>query len=223
MNHKFLVLKVFSIISDLEDLDEDIAEEIEEDLSDICKELEDKGLKRIIGEIDIESENYGEEKIREALAYISENYQFEKNIIRHRREEIQSEMPKRGLKSITYEMKGGDESFYEFNTYEKVFRYVEYLLNKSKKNDQIVRYVIKLVNSMFSSPWALENILNIRNKFINGDRIIAKNSIDKYLIEIVKNIPQIKLEEKYILQIYEQLKKWENATQIEIDNIVTTA
>ena len=59
---------VFSIISDLEDLDEDIAEEIEEDLSDICKELEDKGLKRIISEIDIESENYGEEKIRAVLA-----------------------------------------------------------------------------------------------------------------------------------------------------------
>ena len=211
---------VFSIISDLEDLDEDIAEEIEEDLSDICKELEDKGLKRIISEIDIESENYGEEKIREALAYISENYQFERSIIRHRREEIQSEMPKRVLKSITYEMKGGDESFYELNTYEKVFEYVEYLLNKSPKNDQIAKYVIKIINSMFSSPWALENILNIRNKFINSNRVIARNSIEKSLIEIIKDMPEIKLEEKYILQIYEQLKRWKNATQIEIDNIV---
>ena len=33
-------------------------------------------------------------------------------------------------------------------------------------------------------------------------------------------MPEIKLEEKYILQIYEQLKRWKNATQIEIDNIV---
>ena len=46
---------------------------------------------------------------------------------------------------------------------------------------------------MFSSPWALENILNIRNKFINSNRVIARNSIEKSLIEIIKDMPEIKL------------------------------
>lgn len=187
---------VYGIIRDLDDIDEDLAEEMQEDLIDVYNTLEDKRLAKIVDEIDPEEENYGEEKIREALAYISENYQFEKSIIRHRRKEIQDEMPERVLEKIAYEMKAGDENFYEYNTYEKVFEYTEYLLKNTYEKDGESKYVIELINSMFSSPWALEAVLLNRINCIKND-----------------------IEEEFISSIRIEMNKWKEACQSEINNI----
>lgn len=211
---------VYGAIRNLEDLDEDLAEETKEDLEDISVELEDNCLAKIVKDINIDSQNYGEEKIREALAYIAENYQFEKNIIRHRREEIQDEIPKRVLKELSYEMKGGEESFYEYNTYEKVFEYAEYLLNNTNCKEKTSKYVIKLVNSMFSSPWALELLLKKRCEFLENRTIIAKNSIETELQYIIEYAPKLTYELTYISEIEEVLLKWKEASQLEIDSIV---
>lgn len=212
---------VYGIIRDLEDLDEDLSEEIQEDLEDISSELEDKCLLEIVDEIEPDSETYGEEKIREALAYISENYQFEKSIIRHRRKEIENEMPKRTLKSITYEMKGGDENFYEYNTYEKVLEYANELLSKFSSKDIVGKFVTKLLNSMFSSPWALKSLLEKRNNFINGLKERTKNYADEELLLIIEKIPIINLEKEFIKRIMMYLEKWMNISKLEINNILT--
>lgn len=213
--------RVYRIINDLDDLDQDVCEEIKEDLEDINEELKDKGLELIIKSIDIESEDYGEESIREALAYISENYQFEKNIIRHRREEMQSSLPKRVFKTIQYEMKGGDESFYELNVYERLFEYCQYLISSNEGNHEITTYIIKLINSMFSSPWALESIVNVRMDQIKNHSMENKKNSYLNLRKYLKKLPILDLEEDYINLIQNELEKWKKYTRNEIDNITT--
>lgn len=210
---------VHGIMRDLDDLDEDLSEEIQEDLEDIYIELEDKGLAKIVDDIEQDSEDFGENKIREALAYISENYQFEKNIIRHRRKEIQNDMPIRKLKLLSYEMKGGDESFYEYNSYEKVIQYAEFLLENSIKKEKIIKYVIRLINSMFSSPWALDSLLSKRYKFINGKKNMAINTIDREIINIIESIDIIDSELVYLKELRKEVSLWMNASEMEIDNI----
>ena len=46
--------------------------------------LEDSQIEQVLSEINLESEDYGKGAIQEALLYVCENYQLEKNIIRNK-------------------------------------------------------------------------------------------------------------------------------------------
>ena len=49
------------------------------------KLINDDTFKEIYQKIDYEADDFGIEQIQSALAYVCENYQFEKSIIRNRR------------------------------------------------------------------------------------------------------------------------------------------
>lgn len=198
--------KIRNIVSDiyknLDDFDEDMAEEIDEDLEYISDILEDDIVETLRQQIDINSEKDALEKIKLILAYISENYQIERNIIRHRREEIKDKLAKRSLEVIDYDMAGSEVNYYERNTYEELLNYIESIQNSNNDNVS-AEYIKILLSSMFSSPWALKQVITLRHKYIN-------NSLLKDLEEINSN---------KILNIIEKIELFSNEDQILIDLI----
>ncbi len=47
-------------------------------LEEISRLIEDEGFDKVLSEINLESEDYGQGAIQEALLYVCENYQLEK-------------------------------------------------------------------------------------------------------------------------------------------------
>lgn len=224
---------VYRIYRDLptaygEEIDIDEVEEIYESLEDIKYELGDKCLEKMINELDMDSEDKGEEKVREILAYLSMTYQFEKNIIRHRREEMKNILPKRQNDTIFYMMKSGAENYYENNCYEKVIQYIESLKDNNQWTENLGEYIRLILNSMFSSPWALEYVIGERKCVIKNRRtsIRGQASICKSLRKerermnnTISSINSFYGEEELIGEIKYDLDKWKIAAERELNNI----
>ncbi|MFR3912718.1 MAG: SNF2-related protein, partial [Clostridium paraputrificum] len=211
-----------------EDIDMDEVEEIYECIEDIKYELEDKCLNKIFDEIDIYSGDNGEEKIREILAYISITYQFEKNIIRHRREELKDMLPKRAQDSIFYVMKSASDNYYENECYEKVVQYIENLKSNNQWTEELGEYVRVILNSMFSSPWALNYVLEtrksalkkaIRTKFNYVTVAYSQRKERERIHRIISSIHTFTEEKKLLDEVIFYLRKWTVAAERELENI----
>ena len=211
-----------------EDIDMDEVEEIYECIEDIKYELEDKCLNKIFDEIDIYSGDNGEEKIREILAYISITYQFEKNIIRHRREELKDMLPKRAQDSIFYVMKSASDNYYENECYEKVVQYIENLKSNNQWTEELGEYVRVILNSMFSSPWALNYVLEtrksalkkaIRFKFNYVTVAYSQRKERERIHRIISSIHTFTEEKKLLDEVIFYLRKWTVAAEKELENI----
>lgn len=210
------------------EIDEDEIEEIFEFLEDIADELsEDKCIKKMVRELDIDSEDYGEGKVREILAYISMTYQFEKNIIRHRREELKDLLPQRDLEAIFYDMKSSYDNFYESNCYDRLIDYIDAVKDNCGWTSNIQEYIKLLLNSMFSSPWALQSVIDIRRSvLLNSNKDYRQRELTSFkaretnkIRSVVKNINIFNEEERYIENIYLDLSRWIKACDYEINNI----
>ena len=66
----------------------DYAEDITEKLREIAEELEDTAFQKLTDGIDLNGKDGGEERVRQALSYICENYRIERKVIRNRRQII---------------------------------------------------------------------------------------------------------------------------------------
>ena len=219
---------IYNAYRDLEEIlisDEDevveIIEDIVEYLEEISEEVNDSKFAKILASIDSEEIEDSKNKIKESLAYVSENYQFEKNIIRHRRAEISNILPKRDLSLVSYDMMAGDLNVYEYNCYEELLLYIEKFSTKTRIK-VAYDYVIVLLNSFFSSAYSFKEVLSLRKKSLSRINKTVNNIDFDYrtLMEVtIKNAPTMPKEDIYLDKLIALARKWEVATENEIKNI----
>ena len=139
---------------------EDYKEDSFEKLEDLAEDLEDEHLAEIIRSIDFESSDMGRGAMEQSLSYISENYRIERNIIRNRRDFIKEVLGKRVLSAVPYKMKSSDNNYSERDTYFALLDYISVGLNEETLE---MPDIFKLLQAMFSSPWALESVISSLN------------------------------------------------------------
>lgn len=147
---------IFSLMRDLSDYENyDLFNEYHSELERISENLSDPKLEKLISEIQKDDEDKGLNSIKVALAYISEFYQIERSIIRHRRIEIDEIGIKRKLIEIPYDMIGANQSYFESNVYDLVQDFAKYLVDHEK-----TELAQEIIYSFTSSPYALEELVH---------------------------------------------------------------
>ena len=148
---------------------EDYYELIADKLKEIAESLEDKRLNRLLSQLDLTSEDKGEDQAKQILSYICENYRLERNIIRNRRQFISTQMPKRSLIEIPYTPLTLNENYNEVGVIQNTLSYLtEYGV---EDKEYVSNVAIPLLSALFSSPWALEETikdLNITDEQLNA-------------------------------------------------------
>ena len=140
---------------------EEFSEIIVDELKNIADILEDSALSKIVDEIDIASDDNGLTLVKQALAYICENYRVERKVIRNRRQLISEKMAKRTLEPISYQPLSLDDNYNEIGAIQNT---LSYLSNNGEDDEDYVKEVaIPLLSSLFSSPWAFEEMLQKLN------------------------------------------------------------
>ena len=140
---------------------EEFSEIIVDELKNIADILEDSALSKIVDEIDIASDDNGLTLVKQALAYICENYRVERKVIRNRRQLISEKMAKRTLEPIYYQPLSLDDNYNEIGAIQNT---LSYLSNNGEDDEDYVKEVaIPLLSSLFSSPWAFEEMLRKLN------------------------------------------------------------
>lgn len=170
-----IIQKTALILDDLGDYEEEIAsvsedadphenedckelfEEIYDDLSDICEELDDEKLSALLENIHFDNDDLGVYSIKVIVSYICGNYQIESNIIRNRRKILEESeddvrlMATRDLVDLEYNL-DNDKALYEQLTYNELADWIVKGLERA--NLDIEDNVRPLLSSFFSSPWA---------------------------------------------------------------------
>ena len=136
---------------------DDYKEDSLDKLKELADELDDENLTAIVGNIDIHSEDMGRSAMEQALSYISENFRIERNVVRNRREFVSEVLGKRNLEAVSYQMKNAEDNYCERNVY---YALLEYLSSALDDETISVDIAIKLLQAMFSSPWALSSIID---------------------------------------------------------------
>lgn len=140
----------------LERYDEYI-EIILDDLNNIAETLEDATLEKMVQEIDLSAEDQGLSKVKQALAYICENYRIERKVIRNRRQLISEKMAQRTLCAIPYTPLTLNENYNETGAIQNTLAYLSD--NGEDDEDYVTEIAIPLLSALFSSPWAFEEAL----------------------------------------------------------------
>lgn len=134
------------------------AEIILDDLNSIVETLEDAALEKMVKEIDLNSEGHGLIKVKQALAYICENYRIERRVIRNRRQLISEKMARRTLRAIPYSPLSLNENYNEIGAIQNTLAYLAD--NGKDDEDYVTNTAIPLLSALFSSPWAFEEALH---------------------------------------------------------------
>jgi len=211
--------KIYDLVRDLKFyIEDELCEDYIEAFKEINEELQDKVLDKLISMIDIDSQDQGLELVKIILAYISKNYEIEKNIIRNRRLELSNKMAKRNYTLITYQMMGSEVEFYEVNTYDSLVEYLDEVQNQFV-DDQKSVYEFKktFLSAMFSSPWALYGLLKKRMSYIKS---LALN--EKQLdpdIDLISVLPTFEGEEEIIGDVLLNCEKWMKSSETELKNL----
>ena len=151
----------------------DLFDDVINGLKRISKLIEDDGFKSILSEIDIDSADYGKSAIQEALLYICENYQLEKNIIRNRRRYMEEDLPKRTVREIEYTL-NPDKNTYEHTTYQAI---VDWISGQEISSVDFEKYYIPLLTAFFSSSWAFNKEIQMqKNKGLAVDPDVEENA-----------------------------------------------
>lgn len=133
---------------------EEVFEDIEDGLKKIYKLINDEMFQNLCSKIDYSSDDFGVEKIQSAIAYVCENYQFEKAIIRNRRDEDE-DYNSRELIEIPYDMQTNFNNT-EYNIYKELAFWIE---RSNLDYDTFLQHYKKIVSSFFSSAAAFYNEL----------------------------------------------------------------
>lgn len=131
-------------------------EDIKEVLSEINEGTDDQLLGRFIEKIVPQDVEASLGFIHKALTYIAEYYQIDRDIIRHRRSELNQNFAQRKLIRCQYEMADSTYDYYEYETYMELLKCVEVLNSKGSCYGNQIK---ELFNAMFSSPFALEDVI----------------------------------------------------------------
>lgn len=139
---------------------EEVFEDIEDGLKKIYKLINDEMFQNLCSKIDYSSDDFGVEKIQSAIAYVCENYQFEKAIIRNRRDEDE-DYNSRELIEIPYDMQTNFNNT-EYNIYKELAFWIE---RSNLDYDTFLQHYKKIVSSFFSSAAAFYN--ELKNTVLN--------------------------------------------------------
>ena len=130
-------------------------------------------VNKILLRIQLKSEDYGKGAIQEALLYVCENYQLEKNIIRNRRRYMEEELPHRTVREIEYEL-NPDKNTYEHTTYESI---VDWISVQEISAQDFEKHYIPLLTAFFSSSWAFnKEIERQRRNGLTIDQNVEENA-----------------------------------------------
>ena len=141
---------------------EEVFEEIQEDLEEICDYVNDPKLTSLLEKIDYDQEDLGVYAIKVLLSYICSNYQIESNIIRNRRKLLENSeqeeqlLATRKLVTITYEL-DEDKNTYETMIYKQLKEYIEQL--SGVDHHVVVDLIRPLLQSFFSSSKAFYHVV----------------------------------------------------------------
>lgn len=147
--------RVNAMLAHMDKYDE-YKEDTYDKLSELAAELEDEHLRDIVSNIDVSEENGGKSYAEQALSYVSENYRIERNVIRNRRDYINETLGTRELIEVAYEQGNADDNYSERNVY---YALLEFISEKIAEEEIVVEDVYALLQAMFSSPWALQDVL----------------------------------------------------------------
>ncbi len=104
---------------------EDSFDDLTDCLEKIQKLIKDDTFKKMCEAIDYEADDFGIEAIQSALSYVCENYQFEKAIIRNRRNtEDDDDYNERQLVDISYDLQTNFNNS-EYNVYTSLAEWIE--------------------------------------------------------------------------------------------------
>ena len=135
---------------------QDVFGEVINCIEKIQKLIKDETFKRLYSEIKYEAKDFGIEKIQSALAYVCENYQFEKSIIRNRRsDEAEEDYNERELVDISYDMQTNFNNT-EYNVYRELAGWIE---QQNLDYDCFLKNFKQIVSAFFSSAAAFEHEL----------------------------------------------------------------
>lgn len=129
-----------------------------DDLNSIVETLEDAALEKMVKDIDLSTEDQGLSKVKQALAYICENYRIERRVIRNRRQLISEKMARRTLCAIPYSPLSLNENYNEIGAIQNTLAYLAD--NGGDDEEYVTQTAIPLLSALFSSPWAFEDTLH---------------------------------------------------------------
>ena len=135
---------------------DDYKEDTQEKLAELAGELDDAHLSEIVDCINTTDGDGGQRYSEQALSYISENYRIERNVIRNRRDYINEALGERKLYENGYDVKNADDNYSERNVY---YALLEYISGKIEEDKIEAEEVYILLHAMFSSPWALKDVV----------------------------------------------------------------
>ncbi|MCQ5030915.1 SNF2-related protein [Flavonifractor sp. DFI.6.63] len=129
-----------------------------DDLNGIVETLEDAALEKMVKDIDLSAADQGLSKVKQALAYICENYRIERRVIRNRRQLISEKMARRTLCAIPYSPLSLNENYNEIGAIQNTLAYLAD--NGGDDEEYVTQTAIPLLSALFSSPWAFEDTLH---------------------------------------------------------------
>ncbi len=211
---KKITRSMYNILADFEDLIESIEraeernvlinqdkdcisiyEDILDSLAEVKELIQDEFLDKLLGQIEEECTQLGKSAVQEAIIYICDNYQLEKNILRNRRRLLASEMASRDVYSVEYQM-DPDKNTYESAAYEAI---VDWVTGHKMKAEEFSQYYIPLLEAFFSSSWAFFE--ELQNQKRQG--LIISDDVEKFAREwkneedkLLRNIEKV-LSEPY--------------------------
>lgn len=130
---------------------EEIFEELIEELNNVQKLINSKQLSNMISQVSYDSEDFGVEAAHTAIAYVCENYQLEKSIIRNRRSVLRDDMNNvRTLSNISYDIQS-DFNHCEYRVYNLLADLIE---RENLNGSEYTKIYDGLVRAFFSSSYA---------------------------------------------------------------------
>ena len=142
--------------------------------------INDKWYSTVLKKIKSEDGNIDQETIQIAIAYVCENYQLDKNIIRNRRKMIQNENEdlknERKLIDLSYDIEDEENE----SQYVAYSRLVTWLENEPHNNINYEKNIIPVITSFFSSASSYYAAVNDLNDKINLPSEIL-DSAEKYV------------------------------------------
>lgn len=207
-------------------LQDELAEDYVEELEEIAQELEDDTFTGLVQSIDIHSPDQGLDGVRLALAYLGEHYQMERLVIRHRRLELEERLPERQLDIIFYFMAGSDYNFHEADTYEALLTYLEKFFVKDP-SPAAIEMAKLFLSAMFSSPWALQSIIEMRQRAIGevrepaseGKRELPDSRLEKEYWAVLQAVGPLHAEEELLGRLKYLAGQWQEAVESEFERM----
>lgn len=204
--------RVYQMMQELPDyLEDELVEDYIDNFEKIAKRLNDDIFDQLVEKVDPDSEDQGLQQVKLALAYLAENYQIERKVIRHRRKELEHQLPKREKEVVTYQMQGSDMLYYESDVNDTLLSYLDFINRQGFHTEVTGAFHRLFLSGMFSSPWALESIITKRLNFISKGSVSVGREALKPIIEL----PGTTDEESYLNDLFEMNKRWKKAAEQE--------